>query len=54
MSEVDQGTVKEVTITGMEVRGKLQDGSRLPHHRSGELPGHEQGPPGQKSQRHLS
>ncbi|MGA9042551.1 MAG: ATP-dependent zinc metalloprotease FtsH [Terriglobales bacterium] len=27
MSEVDQGTVKEVTITGMEVRGKLQDGS---------------------------
>ena len=27
MAEVDQGTVKEVTITGMEVRGKLQDGS---------------------------
>ncbi len=27
MSEVDQGDVKEVTITGMEVRGKLQNGS---------------------------
>jgi cell division protease FtsH len=27
MSDVDQGTVKEVTITGMEVRGKKSDGS---------------------------
>jgi len=27
MSEVDQGTVKDVTITGMEVKGKLADGS---------------------------
>ena len=27
MSYVDQGTVKDVTITGMEVRGKLQDGT---------------------------
>jgi cell division protease FtsH len=27
MNEVDQGNVKEVTITGMEVRGKLQNGS---------------------------
>jgi cell division protease FtsH len=29
MSEVDQGTVKEVTITGMEVKGKLADGSQF-------------------------
>jgi cell division protease FtsH len=27
MSEVDQGTVKDVTLTGMEVKGKLADGS---------------------------
>jgi cell division protease FtsH len=27
MQEVDQGSVKEVTITGMEVKGKLSDGS---------------------------
>jgi cell division protease FtsH len=27
MSEVEQGTVKDVTITGMEVKGKLADGS---------------------------
>ena len=27
MAEVDQGTVKDVTITGMEVRGNSQDGS---------------------------
>ena len=27
MSEVDQGTVKDVTITGQEVKGKLADGS---------------------------
>ncbi len=27
MSEVDQGTVKEVTLTGMEVKGKLADSS---------------------------
>jgi len=27
MAEVDQGTVKEVTLTGMEVKGKLADGS---------------------------
>jgi cell division protease FtsH len=27
MNEVDQGNVKEVTITGMEVRGKYQNGS---------------------------
>jgi cell division protease FtsH len=27
MNYVDQGSVKEVTITGMEVRGKLQNGS---------------------------
>ncbi|HJT71029.1 MAG TPA: ATP-dependent zinc metalloprotease FtsH [Terriglobales bacterium] len=27
MSEVDQGTVKDATLTGMEVKGKLADGS---------------------------
>jgi cell division protease FtsH len=27
MSDVDQGTVKEITITGMEVRGKKSDGT---------------------------
>jgi cell division protease FtsH len=27
MAEVDQGTVKDVTLTGMEVKGKLADGS---------------------------
>jgi len=29
MSEVDQGTVKDVTLTGMEVKGKLADGSQF-------------------------
>jgi cell division protease FtsH len=29
MAEVDQGTVKDVTLTGMEVKGKLADGSQF-------------------------
>ena len=29
MSEVDQGTVKDVTLIGMEVKGKLADGSQF-------------------------
>jgi cell division protease FtsH len=29
MSEVDQGAVKDVTLTGMEVKGKLADGSQF-------------------------
>ncbi|MBO0912129.1 MAG: ATP-dependent metallopeptidase FtsH/Yme1/Tma family protein, partial [Acidobacteria bacterium] len=29
MSEVEKGTVKKVTLTGMEVKGTLADGSRF-------------------------
>ena len=29
MTEVDQGTVKDVTLTGMEAKGKLGDGSQF-------------------------
>ena len=43
MTGVDQGNVKEVTITGMEVRGKYQnDNSGLPYHRAGKLSRHDQ------------
>ena len=43
LTDVDQGNVKEVTITGQEVRGKYRnDDSAFPHHRPVELSRHDQ------------
>ena len=34
MSDVDQNNVQELTVNGMEVRGKYPQRLRLPHHRA--------------------
>ena len=52
MAEVDQGTVKDVTITGQEVKGKLADGSLFHTDCPCQLSGDDQKAPGQKRQHH--
>ena len=42
MASVDQGNVKEVTIIGMEVRGKLQNDNSLFHTTARQLSRHDQ------------
>ncbi len=52
MSEVDNGAVKEVTITGMEVHGKYTRQLRVSHHRSGQLSRHDQDAAGKGREHH--
>ena len=43
MSDVDQGIVREVTVIGVEVRGKYKSRQlRVPHHHPGQFPRHVQ------------
>ncbi len=37
MSDVDQNNIREITVSGMEVRGKYPRRLGVPHHRSQQL-----------------
>ena len=37
MTDVDQNNIQEITVNGMEVRGKLPQQFRVPHHRARQL-----------------